>query len=95
MGWGRMFLLGNVGQQMDIEEVRSYLNQAINEINRNAQLDEQQADAIARLDKENRELKLCVLGLARILSSKGMLSESELASLGMAIEGGTQASAHA
>ncbi len=94
MGWGRMFLLGNVGQQMDIEEVKSYLNQAITEINRNAQLDEQQADALARLDKENRELKLCVLGLARILSSKGILSESELSSLGMAIERGAEGSAH-
>ncbi len=94
MGWGRMLLLGNVGQQMDIEEVKDYLNQAIREINQNAQVDEQQADAIARLDKENRELKLCVLGLARLLSSKGVLSESELSSLGMAIEANTQGPAH-
>jgi len=89
-----MFLLGNVGQQMDIEEVKGYLNQAITEMNRNAQLDEEQADAISRLGKENRELKLCVLGLARILSSKGILSESELSSLGMVIDEGAQGSAH-
>lgn len=35
MGWGRMFLLGNIGQQLDIEDVKDYLNQAITEINEN------------------------------------------------------------
>ena len=76
-----MFLLGNVGQQMDIEEVTDYLNQAITEINKNQEIDAEQGAEIERLKKENRELKLYTLGLVRLLASKGVLSEVELASM--------------
>ena len=76
-----MFLLGNVGQQMDIEEVTDYLNQAITEINKNQEIDAEQGAEIERLKKENRELKLYTLGLVRLLASKGVISEVELASM--------------
>lgn len=86
MGWGRMFLLGNVGQQMDIEEVKDYLNEAISEINKNQEVDLEQAAEIKKLKKENQELKLYTLGLVRMLVSKGILSELELESLVSAID---------
>ncbi len=78
MGWGRMLLLGNVGQQLDIEEVKDYLNTAISEINENQKLDLEQAAQIERLMVENRELKLYTLGLVRLLSSKGIITQLEL-----------------
>lgn len=90
MGWGRMFLLGNVGQQMDIEEVKDYLNRAIEEINEGERVDADQNREIARLTKANRELQLYVLALARLLVAKGVVSESELAPIVSAVESAVQ-----
>ena len=89
MGWGRMFLMGNFGQQMDIEEVKDYLNQAITEINENQEMDLAQADEIDRLKKENQELKLYTLGLVRLLSTKGIITEAELAGMVSAVDSRT------
>lgn len=86
MGWGRMFLLGNIGQQLDIEDVKDYLNQAITEINENQRVDLEQASEIERLKKENQELKLYTLGLVRLLSSKGIITETELSSMVALVE---------
>lgn len=86
MGWGRMLLLGNVGQQMDIEEVKNYLNQAIEETNKGEQVDADQNREIAELKRSNRELQLYVLALARLLARKQVLSEAELTSMVTAVE---------
>lgn len=86
MGWGRMFLLGNIGQQLDIEDVKDYLNKAITEINKTQELDLEQGAEIERLKKENQELKLYTLGLVRLLSSKRIISESELSGMVAAID---------
>jgi len=81
-----MFLLGNVGQQLDIEEIQDYLNEAITEINKNQKLDLEQAAEIEKLKEENRELKLYTLGLVRLLSSKGIITELELSSIVSMVE---------
>lgn len=81
-----MFLLGDFGQQMDIEEVKDYLNQAIAEINRGEAVDAQQNEEIAKLKKENRELQLYVLGLARLLARKQVLTEAELEAMVSTVE---------
>ena len=86
MGWGRMFLLGNVGQQMDIEEVKDYLNRAIEEINKSEQVDEDQNKEIQRLKREHQELQLYVLALARLLTQKQLVTEAELRSIVEAVE---------
>ena len=86
MGWGRMLLLGNVGQQMDIDELTDYLKKAVAEMNQNQTLDRQQSAEIARLKAENKELKLYVLGLIRLLSAKKVLSEAEVNQLVAAID---------
>jgi hypothetical protein len=86
MSWGRMFLLGNVGQQLDIEDVKDYLNKAITEINENQKLDLEQTAEIQRLKDDNRELKLYTLGLVRLLSSKGIITELELSSIVSMVE---------
>ena len=72
MGWGRMFLLGNIGQQMDIEEVRGQLD---NQFSRDASQDEQ----IRTLRRYNQELQLYMTAVVRLLVSKGVLSEAEIA----------------
>lgn len=86
MGWGKMFLLGDVGQQWDIENMRSYLSRAIEEINKGEKVDEDQNREIERLKRHNRELQLYVLSLGRLLVDKGVLSEPELRAIVTAVE---------
>lgn len=81
-----MFLLGNIGQQMDIEEVKTYLNRAIEEINRGDQVDADQNRQIARLEEKNRELQLYLLALVQLLARKQLVTETELTSLVSAVE---------
>lgn len=78
MGWGRMLLFGNLGQQMDIDDLNAYLKRAVTEIEKNNQLDLQQAAEIARLKRENQELKLYTLGLIRLLAAKGVVTDIEV-----------------
>ncbi len=53
MGWGRMLLLGNFGQQLDIEEMRQIIN---DQQNRDSGQDQQ----MLRLEQENRDLQLAL-----------------------------------
>jgi hypothetical protein len=86
MGWGKMLLFGNVGQQMDIEEIREYLSTAIDEINKGDKTDDDQNREIAKLKRRNQELQLYVLSLGRLLAQKGILTEPELSAMVAAIE---------
>lgn len=81
-----MFLLGDIGQQMDIEQVKTYLNRAIEEINRGDQVDADQNREIARLKEKNRELQLYLLALVQLLGRKQLITEAELTSLVSAVE---------
>lgn len=86
MGWGRMLLLGNVGQQMDISDLNAYLGKAMRELERNGEVDRQQAEEIARLKRENQELKLYTLGLIRLLAAKGVVTDAEVNQLVASID---------
>ncbi|MFT3686687.1 MAG: hypothetical protein QM783_17505 [Phycisphaerales bacterium] len=93
MGWGRMLLLGNVGQQMDLDDVQADLLNLRRELNglhgwgtANAEVDRKQNERIRDLQKANDELRLCVATLARLLVSKGVVSRDELLTLVSAIE---------
>ena len=79
MGWGRMFLLGDFGQQMDIHDMKRRVE---NQQSRDLDQDQQ----IAALWQENQELKLAVTALANLLVSKGVVSQDDAASIGRAIE---------
>jgi hypothetical protein len=79
MGWGRMMLLGNFGQQMDIEELRRSFDMQ-------DQRDRTQEESIQTLWRENAQLKLAVTALSRLLVSKGVLAPAEVSQIGQAIE---------
>ena len=79
MGWGRMMLLGNFGQQMDIEDLRKGFEQ------QDAR-DRTQEQNIETLLRENTRLKLAVTALSRLLVSKGVLNPAEVQEIGRAIE---------
>lgn len=85
MGWGRMLLLGNVGQQMDIGDVQaelSSLRRQLNGLNQwgnaNTGVDRKQNDRIKELEQANDDLRMCVATLARIMLAKGIVTADEL-----------------
>jgi hypothetical protein len=74
-----MMLLGNFGQQMDIEDLRKGFEQ------QDAR-DRTQEQNIETLLRENSQLKLAVTALSRLLVSKGVLNPAEVQEIGRAIE---------
>ena len=86
MGWGRMLLLGNVGQQLDIGDLSGEIAGMQSAFLENQQVDLKQAQSIALLRRENQELKLYLATLLRLLVSKGVLKPEEVETTVRAIE---------
>jgi hypothetical protein len=86
MGWGRMMLLGNVGQQMDIGDLENAVEQMRDEFADKEQVDRAQGRDIQQLQAENHELKLYLATLIRLLISKGVLKPEEVQTIVSAIE---------
>jgi len=86
MGWGRMLLLGNVGQQLDIGDLSGAITEMQSAFLENQQVDLTQAKSIAALQRENRDLKLYLATLIRLLVAKGVLQPEEVQTTVQAIE---------
>ena len=86
MGWGRMLLLGNVGQQLDIGDVQNAVNEMQGAFLDNQRIDLDQAKSIAALKRENQELKLYLATITRLLVSKGVIKPEEVQTIVKAIE---------
>ncbi len=82
MGWGRMLLLGNLGQQLDIEDQRQEIQnlraRVQSESRQAAQGIEMRLDA---LERQNDEMKLYLAALVRYLAAKGAIDLKEFAKL--------------
>ncbi len=79
MGWGRMLLLGDWGQQMDLEDHRDSITKLAKQNSRLRQTGESQAERVAHVERENDELKLYLASMIRLLVNKGVCSKEELA----------------
>lgn len=86
MGWGRMFLLGNVGQQLDIGDVEKAVAEMQNAFLENQRTDLDQQKSIGALRRENRDLKLYLATVVRLLVAKGVLKREDVETLVRAIE---------
>jgi hypothetical protein len=86
MGWGRMLLMGNVGQQLDIGDIEQSIGAMRQEFLNNQNVDLEQAKSIANLRRENQELKLYVATLVKLLVGKGVLRTEEVETVVKAIE---------
>ena len=75
MGWARMLFLGNVGQQMDIEEQRTRVDTLAE---RNARERETLQRQVISLRDEVARLKLLSVALSRTLVAKGVISDRDL-----------------
>jgi len=86
MGWGRMLLMGNVGQQLDIGDLEGAVTEMQSAVLENQQTDLGQAKNIAELQRENREMKVYLATLIRLLVAKGVLKPEEVETTVRAIE---------
>lgn len=81
MGWGRMLLLGNVGQQLDIQDTRRAVGQIAADLRANRQRAHDVACDLDQLAAENAELKLYLAAIVRLLVAKGAITSVELSQL--------------
>jgi hypothetical protein len=78
MGWGRMLLLGNIGQQMDLSDQRTELERLERGISVERALREGADEMIGRLRRENNELKLYLAAIVRLLLAKDVVTVDEI-----------------
>lgn len=76
-----MLLFGDVGQQLDIQDVNRDLNRIVDEINRLDGVSSDVKQSLKRLSRENLQLRLYVAAISRILVAKGLVTSVELADL--------------
>ena len=86
MGWGRMMLLGNVGQQLDIGELEGAVTEMQSAFLENQRTDLGQAKSISQLQRENHDLKLYLATLIRLLVSKGVIQAEEVEAIVQAVD---------
>ena len=78
MGWGRMMLLGNVGQQLDISDLNNAIGEMQAAFAQTQDLDRTQEQSLDELRNENHELKLYLTTVVRLLVAKGVLRQEEV-----------------
>lgn len=86
MGWGRMMLMGNVGQQLDIQDIEYAVGRMQSALAETQVLDRRQERNIDDLRKENQELKLYLATLVKLLVAKGVVRQEEIDTAVNAIE---------
>ena len=86
MGWGRTLLLGDVGNQLDIQDIGESVQRIKETFRKVAEVDNNQGRDIQHLIEENHELKLYLGTLVRLLIAKNILSEEETRAIVEGIE---------
>lgn len=87
MGWGRMLLMGDWGQQLDIHDQKREIQNLRRKIRRTTKrASAETAKRIETLEKENDELRLYLASLIRYLGSKGVLQKEEFSTLVEAVD---------
>lgn len=78
MGWGRTLLLGNIGAQLNIDDVQADVKEVRRHLSMQDRRDRSQDQAIDSLEQENRDLKIYLATLLKLLVSKNVLTSDEL-----------------
>ena len=78
MGWGRMLLLGDIGQQLDLSDHREALEHLETGISIERAMREGADQMIGQLRRENGELKLYLAAVVRLLMSKDVVTRDEI-----------------
>jgi hypothetical protein len=79
-------LLGDVGQQLDIQDAADDIESLKDALHRKDALDRSQDERLAHLQKRVLDLELCVASLLRLLAQKQTLTSEELARLARLVD---------
>lgn len=88
MGWGRMLLLGDPGQQLDLQDQKREIESLRREL-RSASAARTSGSLerrVAQLEHENDELRLYLAALIRYLTAKGAVNAVDLRGIVQAID---------
>lgn len=78
MGWGRTLLLGDIGTQLNVADVERDLEQ-VKDYLRSEHADHDSLEsAVSQLQAENRDLKMYMATLIRMMVDKEILSQDDL-----------------
>ena len=78
--------MGNVGQQLDIDDLNNEIAGMQSTVAENLQVDREQGRSIGLLHRENQELKWYLATLIRLLVAMGVLQQKEVETTVRAIE---------
>ncbi len=78
MGWGRYLLLGNLGQQLDLQDREREIDQLRDHLDSQWSRDADQDARIDRLMVEVRDLKLYLAGLVKLLVRKQVVRQEDI-----------------
>ena len=81
MGWGRTFLLGDVGNRLDISDCEAdvrVLKESLMQIHQEGQNIDSE---LLTVQRENDHLKLYLAAITRLLVSKDLLSKDEISKM--------------
>jgi len=86
MGWGRTLLLGDIGNRLDINDVEGQIETLYGDLEDIDRINLKQDDRLLDLERENKELKLYLASMIRLLVSKGTLAASEVEAIVNGVE---------
>jgi hypothetical protein len=86
MGWGRTLLLGDIGNRLDIEDVERDIADLRQKLSVAFRRDATWDEKLLALAKENAEIKLYLVALVRLLTTKGAVSREELRAIVAAVD---------
>jgi hypothetical protein len=87
MGWGRMLLLGNLGQQLDIDDTQAALREIDARLQESGRFDAATSRYLRELSRQHHELGLYYAALVRLLVAKTVVSREELVQLVSQVDG--------
>lgn len=86
MGWGRTLFLGDIGNRLDIGDCENEIARLRRRLKAQSTIDRSQDQQMQALRADNDELKLYLAALIRLLTSKNVISASEITKLVEAID---------
>jgi hypothetical protein len=78
MGWGRTLLLGNIGAQLNIDDVEAEVEQVREHLEMQEDKYASRDQAIVQLQRQNHELKIYIATLLRLLVARNVITNDEL-----------------
>jgi hypothetical protein len=86
MGWGRWFLLGDLGQQLDLADHQAEIEKLKEQIQSNQTVPASVEQRLDTLQRENNELKLYLAAVIRLMLAKRLATPDDIRTVVAAVD---------